>query len=69
MKSYGFIKVENGHLINVNNLATDSVHTEDTKMFMITWTGDTPPFLHGILEIVVDTEEQATQILEGRWNG
>ena len=69
MKSYGFIKVENGHYINVNNLATNSVHTEDTKMFMVTWIGDTPPFLDGILEIVVDTEEQANQILEGVWNG
>ena len=69
MKSYGFIKVENGHLVNVNNLANDSVHTEDTKMFMVTWIGDTPPFLDGILEIVVDTEEQANQILEGVWNG
>ena len=69
IKFYGFIKVENGHYINVNNLATDSVHTEDTEMFMVTWIGDTPPFLHGLLEIVVDTEEQANQILCGEWNG
>lgn len=69
MKFYGFIKVENGHHININNLVSDAVHTEDTEMFMVTWTTlDTPPFLHGLLEIVVDTEEQANQILCGEWN-
>ena len=67
--TYGFIKVENGHHININNLVSDAVHTEDKEMFMITWTTlDTPPFLHGLLEIVVDTEEQANQILSGEWD-
>jgi hypothetical protein len=65
IKFYGFIKVENGHYINVNDLATNSVHTEDTKMFMVTWIGYTPEAILPYLEIVVDNEEQTNQILSG----
>ena len=69
IKFYGFIKVENGHLININNLVDNALHTEDLTMFSVTWTGDTPQFLDGLLEIVVTTEEESDQIYRGEWNG
>lgn len=67
--SYGFILKENLQYINIVELYQNVRYTDDESMFMVTWIGDTPPVLDGLLQIVVDTEEQANEILEGVWNG
>ena len=67
--SYGFILKEDLQYIDIVELYQNVRYTDDESMFMVTWIGDTPPALHGLLEIVVDTEEQANQILSGEWNG
>ena len=67
--SYGFILKENLQYINIVELYQNVRYTDDESMFMITWIGDTPPVVDGLLQIVVDTEEQANEILEGVWNG
>ena len=67
--SYGFILKENLQYINIVELYQNVRYTDDESMFMVTWIGDTPPVLDGLLKIVVDTEEQANEILEGVWNG
>lgn len=67
--SYGFILKENLQYINIVELYQNVRYTDDESMFMVTWIGETPLNLHGLLEIVVDTEEQANQILSGEWNG
>ena len=66
--SYGFILKEDLQYINIIELYQNVRYTDDESMFMVSWIGDTPPVLHGLLEIVVDTEEQANQILSGEWN-
>ena len=65
IKFYGFIKVENGHLININNIVDNALHTEDLTMFMVTWIDNTPEAILPYLEIVVDNENQANQIYRG----
>ena len=67
--SYGFILKENLQYINIVELYQNVRYTDDESMFMVTWIGETPLNLHELLEVVVDTEEQANQILEGVWNG
>ena len=67
--SYGFILKENLQYINIVELYQNVRYTDDESMFMVTWIGETPLNLHRLLEVVVDTEEQANEILEGVWNG
>lgn len=66
--SYGFILKEDLQYINIIELYQNVRYTDDESMFMVTWIGDTPPALHGLLEIVVAKEEEANQILRGEWN-
>jgi|14_taG_2_1085336.scaffolds.fasta_scaffold00324_25 hypothetical protein len=68
-KTYGFILKENLQYINIVELYQNVTFTNDESMFMVTWIGDTPEILDGLLEIVVDTEEQVNQIYRGDWNG
>ena len=68
-KTYGFILKENLQYINIVELYQNVTFTDDESMFMVTWIGDTPEILDGLLEIVVDTEEQVNQIYRGDWNG
>ena len=66
--TYGFILKEDLQYINIIELYQNVRYTDDESMFMVSWIGDTPPALHGVLEIVVDTEEQVNQIMSGEWN-
>lgn len=66
--TYGFILKEDLQYINIIELYQNVRYTDDESMFMVSWIGDTPPALHGLLEIVVDTEEQVNQIMSGEWN-
>ena len=66
--TYGFILKEDLQYINIIELYQNVRYTDDESMFMVTWIGDTPPVLHGLLEIVVDTEEQVNKIMSGEWN-
>ena len=66
--SYGFILKEDLQYINIIELYQNVRYTDDESMFMVSWIGDTPPVLHGLLEIVVDTEEQVNQIMSEEWN-
>ena len=66
--TFGFILKENLQYINIVELYQNVKYTDDESMFMVSWIGDTPTVLHGLLEIVVSTEEQANQILLGEWN-
>lgn len=67
--TYGFILKEDLQYINIIELYQNVRYTDDESMFMVTWIGDTPRALHGLLEIVVAKEEEANQILTGEWNG
>ena len=67
--TYGFILKEDLQYINIIELSQNVRYTDDESMFMVTWIGDTPPALHGLLEIVVSKEEEANQILSGEWDG
>ena len=67
--TYGFIVKEDLQYINIIELQQNVRYTDDESMFMVTWIGDTPRVLHGLLEIVVAKEEEANQILRGEWNG
>jgi hypothetical protein len=67
--TYGFILKEDLQYINIIELYQNVRYTDDESMFMVTWIGDTPTILDGLLEIVVATEEEANQILSGEWNG
>ena len=66
--SYGFILKEDLQYINIIELYQNVRYTDDESMFMVSWIGDTPRALHGLLEIVVAKEEEANQILRGEWN-
>ena len=62
---YGFVSSEYVDYFDTIEIMENVQFTNDESMFMFTWIQDTPKFLVPYLQIVVDNEEQANQILSG----